>query len=33
MRKRRETENACGAAENADNADVRKRDTEKFGIK
>ena len=30
MRKRRDTENACGAAENAE---VRKRDTEKFGIK
>ena len=33
MRKMRDTENACRAAENADNAYVRKRDTEKFGIK
>ena len=30
MRKRRDTENASRAAENAD---VRKRDTDKFGIK
>ena len=30
MRKRRDTENAFGAAENAD---VKKRDTEKFEIK
>ena len=30
MRKRRDTENACGAAENTE---VRKRGIEKFGLK